>query len=171
MVAVFWDQHRAELLIVDPRRVGGESGPRPGFRVSDSPINRQETADAYAAYRRDLESAWRQPVRDAFGSYPYTAAAEGNQCTVDGRPGRLVKEGNALVCRPISADAAKPRRDPEEDDDDEDDDDMPQGELEQMTSATDRRSVDQMSHDHQQRMSKIYAEHSLWLANQYKSKG
>jgi hypothetical protein len=119
----FWDQHRDELLITDARAIGGASGSRLGFRVSDSPINRQAIADAYAAYRRDIESAWRNPPPDAaFGSYPFSASAEGGPSSVNGAPGTLVREGDVLVCRPLAVDAAKPPR-PDEDEGDDDGDD------------------------------------------------
>jgi hypothetical protein len=166
----FWDQHRDTLCVVDSRRIGGTEGNKPGYRVLDHDFGRAEREAAYRDFEAYLNDSWRQPVRDAFGSIPYTGAAEGGQCTVDGRPGRLVKEGNALVCRPISAE--KPRRDPEEDDDDdEDDDDMPQGELEQMTRATsDRRvlDVDTISANHQQRMQQLYDAHARELSEAWK---
>ena len=45
--------------------------------------------------------AWRNPPRDAaFGAYPYGAyplsAGEGNQCTIDGRPGLLTRQGDVV---------------------------------------------------------------------------
>jgi hypothetical protein len=97
----FWDANRDSLVVVDPRRVGGTQGNAPGFRVSDCPINRQAIIDAYADYRRDIESAWRNPPRDAFGSIPYTSAVEASACTINGAPGVLVKEDGVLVCRPV----------------------------------------------------------------------
>ena len=34
------------------------------------------------------------------GAYPYSAAAEGGGCTINGEDGTLVKQGNYLVCKP-----------------------------------------------------------------------
>ena len=151
----FWDARRDSLVVVDPRRVGAESGSRPGFRVSDSPINRQAIIDAYADYRRDIELAWRNPPPDAaFGSYPLSAG-EGSPCTINGAAGILTRAGDALVCKPVGAraDAAKPPRDPEEeDDDDENGDDEDDGE-----TTADARSVDQIAHDHSVAMERVYA--------------
>ena len=115
----FWDANRASLLVTDAAALGGTKGNQPGFRVLDSAVNAQDRADAYRAYEDDLTNAWRTPPpptgsassgRDAVsgappGAYPYTAAAEGAACTIDGRPGRLVKQGNALVCEPTTTDA------------------------------------------------------------------
>jgi hypothetical protein len=41
------------------------------------------------------------------GAQPYSAAAEGTSCSIDGTAGSLVRQGNWLVCRPTrSQDAA-----------------------------------------------------------------
>jgi hypothetical protein len=177
----FWDAHRDSLLVVDAQRVGGASGCRPGFRVFDSDVGRAEREAAYAeadAYRRD---AWRNPPRDAFGAYPYTAAAEGSACTVDGRPGRLVREGGVLVCHPISADARTI-----------DEKDCPDcngsgeidgeacercggtGELDDddngETATSDRRVLDvnTISANHQRNMARLYDAHARELSEAWK---
>lgn len=47
----------------------------------------------------DGTSAWDAKPPPA-GAYPYSAAAEGNPCTIDGAPGTLQKRGDALICVP-----------------------------------------------------------------------
>ena len=162
----FWDANRDALVVTDARAIGGVAGCKPGFRVADSPINRQEIVDAYADYDRDRQSAWRSPSRDEFGRIPYAGARAGDQCTVDGHPGRLVKEGNSLVCRPLAADAAPPR-DPEEDDDEDEDDEDDNG---KETATADRRtvSVDAMSAAHQKNMQRLYDAHARELSEAWR---
>ena len=81
---------------------------RPGYRTLTW-INDDEVVAAYRQYCADQDNAWRRPA----GAYPLSAGA-GNACTIDGRPGRLVKEGDWLVCKPVSkpADAAPLPTDP-----------------------------------------------------------
>ena len=89
------------------------------FEILDSAANRQAINDAYRQYNDDLTNAWKTPptgvgsqgARGSLssnpppGAYPYSAAAEGAACTVNGRPGRLVRAGNSLVCQPTTEDA------------------------------------------------------------------
>jgi hypothetical protein len=113
----FWDRHKDTLLVTDARALGGTEGNKPGFRILDSPLNRQAVNDAYRAYEDDLTNAWRNNPPTGSGSsgprgvvssnpppgaYPYSPAAEGAACTVDGRSGRLVRQGNWLVCNPTT---------------------------------------------------------------------
>jgi hypothetical protein len=96
----FWDANRDSLLVTDARAIGGTEGCKPGFRVSDSPINRQEIADARAQYLHDLQNAWRNPLRlgDAAPSPDPEEDEEDEDEDDDGRPqGRRV--------RPVTADA------------------------------------------------------------------
>jgi hypothetical protein len=149
----FWDAHRDELLVVDARRIGGSEGNKPGYRVFDDDRGRQDIADARAAYIFDLENAWRTPPRDAaFGSLD--AKGKEDPLPVTGRSRCPECDGRGVVhgkyCQGCGGDGWV------DDDDDEADDDMPQGELEQMTSATDRRTIDQMSRDHSVAMQRIY---------------
>jgi len=55
----------------------------------------------------DTANAWRGDAAPA-GAYPYRTAAEGTPCTVNGRPGTLVREGNYLVCKPTASQDARP---------------------------------------------------------------
>ena len=52
--------------------------------------------------------AWRGADAGPPGAYPYRAAAEGTPCTINGRPGTLVREGNYLVCKPSARQDAEP---------------------------------------------------------------
>jgi hypothetical protein len=115
----FWDAHRDSLQVTDIRALGGTEGNKPGFRILDSAANRQAINDAYRQYNDDLTNAWKTPPTGVGsqgargspssnpppGAYPYSAAAEGAACTVNGRPGRLVRAGNSLVCQPTTEDA------------------------------------------------------------------
>ena len=68
---------------------------------------RQASEEARQAMIRDMCSG-----RDAAppaGAYPYGTAAEGTECTIDGAPGTLVKQGEWLVCKPRKD--AQPRTD------------------------------------------------------------
>ena len=172
----FWDQ--GNLRVTDARAIGGVEGCRPGYRVLDSDLGRQAIADARAAYIFDLENSWRSPPRDAaFGAPPYGAyplsAGEGTACTVDGRPGRLVREGNVLVCQPLAADARTvdardcPDCDGDGDGDGEDDDgetcatcrgsgQLPGDDNGETTSDRRMLDVDAVSAAHQKSMAKIY---------------
>ena len=67
----------------------------------DGATARQE---AHEDMKREMSSAWRHDAAPA-GAYPYSAAAEGGPCTVDGQPGVLTREGNYLVCKPTRQDA------------------------------------------------------------------
>jgi hypothetical protein len=71
-----------------------------------------ERQRAYAEMVDSMANAWKDAPPDAPpGSYPYSAAKEGAACTIDGRPGTLVKEGNFLVCRPVARADGAPTRD------------------------------------------------------------
>jgi hypothetical protein len=60
---------------------------------------------------------------------------------------------------------AAPPRNPKED---EDDDDMALGELEQMTTATSDRSIDQIAHEHRVAMEKFYDSYSATISTAWK---
>src|SRR5262249_27262734 len=45
---------------------------------------------AHGDMKREMSSAWRHDAAPA-GAYPYRAAAEGTACTINGRPGTLVR--------------------------------------------------------------------------------
>jgi len=69
---------------------------RPGYRTLTR-INDDEAVAAYRQYCADQDNAWRKPA----GAYPLSAGT-GNPCTINGAPGVLVKEGDWLVCKPVS---------------------------------------------------------------------
>lgn len=142
----FWDANRASLLVTDAAALGGTKGNQPGFRVADAPINAQDRADAYRDYEDDLVNAWKGSAPP--GAYPYTAAAEGTSCTVNGRPGHLVRNGNWLVCEPSTSgdDVTSDRR------------------------SVDRMTLDQMRASHQQNMDKIYNQITHELENAWRGK-
>ena len=64
--------------------------------ASDAAAIKKAARDAYIP---TLRIPGRNPT-DAAGVYPYSAAAEGTTCIIDGASGTLVREGNSLVCRP-----------------------------------------------------------------------
>jgi hypothetical protein len=104
---------------------GRRPGNRPGFLISGA--NADAKRRAYADYERDLANRWRDQDEDddppngpPAGSYPYRPEAEGGACTINGRPGRLVKQGDWLICRPLqsfngsaNSDQDEPALDPE----------------------------------------------------------
>jgi hypothetical protein len=81
---------------------------KPGHRSRRRPVN-DALDTAYEDYEKSITEAWRTPVADRavrtppeeYGNYPYSAGAEGAACTINGAPGRLVRRGDVLVCRPI----------------------------------------------------------------------
>ena len=98
---------------------------RPGFRRNSDSAALERSRRAYQDAEAADRDAWRNPTprldysehtgsdpsrtgagapakgsNAPAGSYPYSAAAEGAPCSVDGSPGTLVREGNSLVCKP-----------------------------------------------------------------------
>ena len=133
------------------------------------------------------------PRDAAFGSYPYGAyplsAGEGAQCTINGAPGPLVKEGGALVCRPLGTDARTldagdcPDCDGTGEDDDGDDcptcqgsgelDDDNNGNGKRLPQGEDDRrtvSVDAMSANHQREMARLYDAHARELGEAWRKR-
>jgi len=79
---------------------------RPGYRTSTT-VNDDEAVKAYREYVDAQCNAWKKRDAQPPGSYPLSAG-EGSACTVDGRPGTLVREGDWLVCRPTQRTDAAP---------------------------------------------------------------
>jgi hypothetical protein len=193
----YWDRNKAALLVTDARRIGGSEGNKPGFRVLDAPINRQAVHDAHTAYIRDLENAFKTPPTGA-GAHGFIGqrSGEGQPCTCRnaeypeyfGAPGHL-RNG---VCVPDRADAAPdegrrecPACDGEgeingkqcercggsgeiADDDDAADDLEAESQSDAMRRG-DRRSVDQIAHEHRLRTDRQLADHATWLSEQWKT--
>ena len=63
--------------------------------------------EAHEDMKRQMSDAWRKDAAPP-GGYPYSAAAEGTACTINGAPGILVREGNYLVCTPTARQDAQP---------------------------------------------------------------
>jgi hypothetical protein len=151
---------------------------RPGWRcLLEDDAGAQAKQRAYDAYRRDLENSYKRPVGmgsvpgvetgqgegsprgsvsvpdplGPYGLYPFTPEAVGAACTIDGRPGRLKRKGNWLICTPLDDDA---------DADDADD-------TEKATS--DARTVAQQTRDHQNRMDRIYSAIDADLEQQWRN--
>jgi hypothetical protein len=78
---------------------GGKPGRRPGFVLADRVADDQRQA-AYSEYENRLTAAWQNDAAPS-GAYPYSASDEGRECSVNGAPGTLQREGNWLVCQPI----------------------------------------------------------------------
>jgi len=148
---------RGPMRVTDGAGRAGLNLNRPGYRcLLEDDAGAFAKAEAQRAYLDDLENAWKRPV--GFGSvpgveigsaeprgsvganpppgaYPYSAAAEGTACTIDGRLGRLRKQGDWLVC---VAD-----RDYDHDTD-------------TARATSDHRTVAQIVRDHQTKMADIY---------------
>jgi hypothetical protein len=94
-------------LITDNQGRGGVHLNRPGFRtILSDQIGMSAKERAYRDYEKQLCDAYKADAA-APGAYPYSAAAEGAACTVDGRPGHLRKQGDALVCVPDKPSSAR----------------------------------------------------------------
>ena len=172
----FWDAHRDSLLVVDARRIGGTEGNKPGYRVLDSDAGRAEREAAYREHEAFLRDSWRNPPPDAaFGSFDrkikkYNARGqeegwfeteEGDSASVGdakkkedppvtGRSRCPECDGRGVVhgktCQGCGGDGWV-------DDDENNEDDDDNGE----TAASDRRTVDQIAHDHVAAMERLYA--------------
>ena len=111
------------------------SAHRPGFRDWRPPRGSVDHAravtlnamrdEAYAEYDREMASQYqRDAMQNALsftisgvgapgrgngqpepGAYPYRAELEGAQCTINGAPGTLQRDGDWLVCKPTRTDA------------------------------------------------------------------
>jgi hypothetical protein len=125
----YWDSQRESLVVVDSDSTN-TSGNRPGFRLSDAPINGSARAAAYRAHENYLRDAWKgrdDSVTGAGerGSTGYLGVQrEGTPCTKDGWPGVLRRDKNGNFYCDIGRTDAKP-------------------------------TADRM-HDHQQRMAALY---------------
>ena len=176
-------QHEASFLILGRRDSTGSSGNRPGWRIADSAINRQAVRDARARYLSDLQSAYKNPST-GFGVQGAIGSQEGQPCTCRnaeypeyfGAPGHL-RNG---VCVSDRADAAPDETDPRKrrvwEEPDEDDDDDADEEAEAVSDddappfgAGDRRTVDQIAHEHRIRTDRLLADHARWLSEQWKT--
>jgi hypothetical protein len=128
---------------------GGDTmGSRPGWRIgvedgSGSSIDalshhrRVSGAAMYQTYDAEISQRWRgeDADEDLAPGTPYVGA-EGQACTINGFPGRLVKgKDGELFCRPIAADSVIDN-----------------------CSEEDNCTIGQVIHDHQINMARIYAE-------------
>jgi hypothetical protein len=130
----FVDSDRSASELARQQRIFEDSnawrGPQasPPATTADAAPPQGVTAAEWARHQmiQDQANAWRP--KDAYSSDPYTgsptrpapkvplgayplSAGEGNQCSVNGAAGHLVKEGNFLVCRADASDAAVGTRD------------------------------------------------------------
>jgi hypothetical protein len=136
---------------------GNRPGHKPGFIVSNDARQRDARAQAYADYERDLARAYKdQPPA---GAYPYSAAAEGGACTIDGRPGRLVKQGDWLVCKPTTSFNGSANGD-----------DAPDPDLDPELAQSDRRTVADIQKAHSMKMARLYAQRDAELSQQWRCK-
>jgi hypothetical protein len=172
-----WDQHRASLLVVDARRIGGTEGNKPGYRIFDADVGRAAKEAAYAEHEAYLRDAWRTPPPDAgFGALDKKIKKYNARGQEEGYFEETEKDDAASV-----GDARKKEEPPvtgrskcPECDgrgvvhgkycqgcggdgwvDDKDDDDN--GKRQQLDPASDRRTVDQMARDHSVAMEQVYA--------------
>jgi hypothetical protein len=61
---------------------------------------------AYQQSIEDLCNAWRTDAQPPAGAYPLSAG-EGSACSVNGRAGTLVREGDWLVCKPLATEPSR----------------------------------------------------------------
>jgi hypothetical protein len=91
------------------------SAHQPGWRVGvvDAAAE-QRLADAYRESDERDANAWKTPSQDAAqlpaGRYPLSSG-EGSQCTINGQPGHLKRQGDWLICQPDGKTDAMPTRD------------------------------------------------------------
>jgi hypothetical protein len=118
-----WDSSSARPFVTDTR----PGGPyvidrRAAPTAADMADARRALAAAYAAYDTADANRWRAPpngpVHDAgefkagnripVGAYPRGPGyQEGDECTINGQSGRLVRQGDYLVCRPRASNDAR----------------------------------------------------------------
>jgi hypothetical protein len=129
----FYDSARGRMIaadshnrpyVVDSRRPGAPwvVDTRRAPTAAQTHDARQALADAYAAYDARDANAWRAPpngpARDAgefkagnripVGAYPRGPGyQEGDECTINGASGTLVRQGDYLVCRPRASSDAR----------------------------------------------------------------
>jgi hypothetical protein len=82
------------------------AGSRPGFLLSRDATGRQQIADAYDAYEKDLTTAWQHET--GIGSPErFVGQRAGDLCTINGAAGHLKMVDGQLVC----AEDPKPKQD------------------------------------------------------------
>jgi hypothetical protein len=136
---------------------------RPGFRTGDAKLYDAKRA-AYDEYQDWITNRWKDGDQDnpptGFGSnwpttssrgeapagaYPYTPAAEGKSCTINGFPGHLRRKGDWLVCVPdrtnFNGAGSDKKHDPDEDEDDDDNEKESDPELAQSDGAKKRKAA------------------------------
>lgn len=140
-----WDAHRASASLTDGRRI--VQGNSPGFRIlADDDAGRKAVADARSAYVWDLENAWRNPPpRDAVGD-----AKKKADPPVTGRSRCPECDGSGVVhgkyCQGCGGDGWV-----------DDDNNGGNGKRPQLDPASDRRSINQIAHDHAVAMEQVYS--------------
>jgi hypothetical protein len=75
----YWDSERESLVVTDADATDTK-GNQPGWRVSDSPINRQAKPAAYRDYETTLTNSWKNPAT-GFGSGGPVGHREGDYST------------------------------------------------------------------------------------------
>ena len=92
------DAMDARTQVVDAFGNGGLALQRPGARYLSIP---EHTVDSAVAEAEDYNRAQSYAIADAEARYSWKGGPQpGDECTIDGEAGTLVKEGNELVCRP-----------------------------------------------------------------------
>jgi hypothetical protein len=162
---VLKDGRTARHSMRDASRVIDAGLHRPGYRVTNDAALRDAKQQARDAYERDLQNAWRDGGSEG---------AEGSVCTVrnDSYPGYTGSAGHIRngVCTPdaLQGDARRKvtQRDPQG---------REAGTLEEEEDVTDARppvrdsrTLDQIRHDHQQRMSGIYGAYDASIREQWR---
>ncbi len=121
-----------EVRVIDGKGNSGLALQRPGFRAADagnlSKQMRDEVDVAYRAYDDAIATQYKRPPTGE-GSGEFVGQREGDLCTIDGRPGRLVydDETGELVCM-----------------------------ADHPTGKRDTRTIDEIARDHGLRMSEEY---------------
>jgi hypothetical protein len=169
----FWDRNKDTLVCTDVRRIGGVEGSKPGFRVLDNDYGRADKASALREHEQFLRDAWQGnrdaevEEEDADGDRTECPDCAGSGYDQNGKTcrrcqgtGEVPDADNGDEEAERVADAVRRRRRPPDDDDDG----------RPPFGSQDRRTVDQIAHDHRMRMEGIYQDHAQWLSEQWKTK-
>jgi hypothetical protein len=161
---VLRDRHRIRVRLADAQHsrdrprvtdsFGRPPGNRPGFILDASRASRDARQQSYLDYETDLQNAWKRDQQAPAGAYPYRPELVGSACTINGADGRLVKQGDFLVCKPTTSFNGSNGNE-----------DEPDPELAQ----SDHRTVADIQKSHVQKMNALYQSLDQELASRWRN--